>query len=78
MSGFDEMFGSNGQCRDPYSGYQQWFEGEDPGRMLEKTAECETLFRRTGITFNVYGEAEAAERLIPFDTVPRIMLICIA
>ncbi len=73
MSGFDEMFGSNGQCRDPYSGYQQWFEGEDPGRMLEKTAECETLFRRTGITFNVYGEAEAAERLIPFDTVPRIM-----
>jgi uncharacterized circularly permuted ATP-grasp superfamily protein len=26
----------------------------------------------TGITFAVYGEEEAAERLIPFDIVPRI------
>jgi uncharacterized circularly permuted ATP-grasp superfamily protein len=27
----------------------------------------------TGITFNVYGEDEAEERLIPFDIVPRII-----
>ncbi len=26
-----------------------------------------------GITFNVYGRAEAAERLIPFDIIPRII-----
>src|SRR3546814_7677912 len=31
-----------------------------------------TLFR-SGITFNVYGEDEADERLIPFDVVPRII-----
>lgn len=73
MTGFDEMFGDDGSCRSPYSGYHRWFEAHDPSRLLEKTAECETLFRRTGITFNVYGEEEAAERLIPFDTVPRIM-----
>ena len=36
-------------------------------------ADAERVFRKTGITFAVYGEAEAAERLIPFDIVPRIM-----
>jgi uncharacterized circularly permuted ATP-grasp superfamily protein len=35
--------------------------------------EAELLFRRIGITFAVYGDAEAQERLIPFDVIPRIM-----
>ncbi|HSJ41395.1 MAG TPA: circularly permuted type 2 ATP-grasp protein, partial [Xanthobacteraceae bacterium] len=30
-------------------------------------------FRRIGITFAVYGDAEAQERLIPFDVIPRIL-----
>ena len=34
------------------------------------------MFRRTGITFAVYGMGEASERLIPFDIIPRI--ICAA
>ena len=35
--------------------------------------EAELIFRRIGITFAVYGEADAQERLIPFDVVPRIL-----
>ena len=35
--------------------------------------EAELLFRRIGITFAVYGEADAQERLIPFDIIPRIL-----
>ena len=31
------------------------------------------MFRRIGITFAVYGEADAQERLIPFDIIPRIL-----
>jgi uncharacterized circularly permuted ATP-grasp superfamily protein len=31
------------------------------------------LFRRAGITFAVYGDDEATERLIPFDIIPRII-----
>src|SRR5258707_7572918 len=31
------------------------------------------MFRRIGITFAVYGEAESTERLIPFDVLPRII-----
>ena len=37
------------------------------------SVEAETLFRRTGITFAVYGSEDAAERLIPFDIIPRIL-----
>ena len=31
------------------------------------------IFRRVGITFAVYGDPNAAERLIPFDIIPRIL-----
>jgi uncharacterized circularly permuted ATP-grasp superfamily protein len=39
--------------------------------------EADLLFHRVGITFAVYGEAhgasQGAERLIPFDTIPRVI-----
>ncbi|MGI9608255.1 MAG: circularly permuted type 2 ATP-grasp protein [Acidimicrobiales bacterium] len=70
---FDEMLGNDGTKRDVYRGYDRWFAREEPRHLLEKSAEAEALFRRTGITFNVYGEADAAERLIPFDIVPRVL-----
>jgi uncharacterized circularly permuted ATP-grasp superfamily protein len=68
---FDEMLGDHDRPRSPYRDYFDWFEAEDPGRLNRKSKEAETFFRRTGITFNVYGQEEAAERLIPFDIVPR-------
>ncbi|MYM54783.1 circularly permuted type 2 ATP-grasp protein [Thalassovita mangrovi] len=70
---FDEMFGSADGPRSPYSQYFDWFEGEDPKELRKKSQEAEAFFRRIGITFNVYGQQEADERLIPFDIVPRII-----
>ena len=77
--GFDEMIGggdarpeSNG-VRAPYADWRDWFEAQDASQLVAKSAEAEALFRRTGITFAVYGQAEAAERLIPFDIVPRVL-----
>ena len=70
---FDEMTGRNASVRQPYRDYAQWFEAQDPSRLRHKAREAEQFFRRTGITFNVYGEEEAQERLIPFDMVPRII-----
>ena len=72
-SHFDEMFGYSDSPRAPYSEYARWFSGEDVKRLKKKSAQAETLFRLTGITFNVYGLEEATERLIPFDLVPRII-----
>ncbi|MGB3409479.1 MAG: circularly permuted type 2 ATP-grasp protein [Jannaschia sp.] len=70
---FDEMHGTNGQTRDAYAEFAKWFDTEDPSRLNAKAREAEDAFRLTGITFNVYGEAEAGERLIPFDIIPRII-----
>ncbi|HSG20603.1 MAG TPA: circularly permuted type 2 ATP-grasp protein, partial [Burkholderiaceae bacterium] len=35
--------------------------------------DADLLFRRVGITFNVYGDEAGAERLIPFDLIPRVL-----
>ena len=70
---FDEMRGTTDTVRLPYADYNDWFDAEDPKRLRRKAAEAENLFRLTGITFNVYAEAEAQERLIPFDIVPRVL-----
>ncbi|MGD9864955.1 MAG: circularly permuted type 2 ATP-grasp protein, partial [Pseudodonghicola sp.] len=70
---FDEMLAGPDQARAPYEGYYEWFCGEDLKGLRRKSAEAEAFFRRIGITFNVYGQEEADERLIPFDIVPRII-----
>ncbi|MEL6103821.1 MAG: circularly permuted type 2 ATP-grasp protein, partial [Pseudomonadota bacterium] len=70
---FDEMWGAGDDLRRPYHTFQTWFDGEDPARLRAKQREAEEVFRLTGITFNVYGRAEAEERLIPFDIIPRII-----
>jgi uncharacterized circularly permuted ATP-grasp superfamily protein len=70
---FDEMIPQGAGLRQPYSTYDAWLQSQDAGRLTEKMRDAETVFRRTGITFAVYGEQEAAERLIPFDIVPRII-----
>jgi len=41
--------------------------------VLRKSEQAENFFRKIGITFNVYGEEAADERLIPFDVVPRVL-----
>ena len=70
---FNEMRDDTGAVREPYAGYAQWFDGYSSADLRRKAREAETFFRRTGITFNVYGADEADERLIPFDLVPRII-----
>jgi len=70
---FDEMLEADGSIRPAYRKYHAWFEAQNPALMRHKDKEAEGLFRRTGITFNVYGDSAAEERLIPFDMVPRIV-----
>ncbi len=70
---FDEMWGFGEDVRPAYKGFNTWFDQENPRDLRAKQREAEELFRLTGITFNVYGRAEAEERLIPFDLIPRII-----
>jgi len=70
---FDEMFGPDGALRPAYKELARWLKETPPDALEYRRNEAELLFRRIGITFAVYGEAEAQERLIPFDVVPRII-----
>ena len=70
---FDEMRASDGSIRPAYARLAEWL-GRVPADVLAyRRREAEFIFRRMGITFAVYGEAEATERLIPFDIIPRIL-----
>jgi uncharacterized circularly permuted ATP-grasp superfamily protein len=73
LTAFDEMHGNGDGVREPYRSVQQWLEAQEIADLARKRSEAEALFRRTGITFAVYGEDTASERLIPFDIIPRIL-----
>ncbi len=70
---FDEMKAADGTVRPAYGELASWLAGVPPDVLDFRRREAEVLFRRIGITFAVYGEADAQERLIPFDVLPRIL-----
>ena len=70
---FDEMTGATGLTRPPYHEISKWLAATDPRLLDSRRDQAELLFRRIGITFQVYGEHAETERLIPFDILPRIL-----
>src|SRR3954465_9615414 len=70
---FDEMKGVDGAVRAPYGELSKWLKDVPPDMLQQRRREAELLFRRIGITFAVYGEADSTERLIPFDVIPRVL-----
>ena len=69
---FNEMLGPEGEIRMPYARIEQWFSTLSRRDVERSLKEAEAIFRRLGITFAVYGDAQASERLIPFDIIPRV------
>ena len=70
---FDEMGGNEGSVRPAYVELYRWLKEVPPDVLDFRRREAELFFRRLGITFAVYGDPEAQERLIPFDIIPRIL-----
>jgi uncharacterized circularly permuted ATP-grasp superfamily protein len=73
---FDEMSGGGGAgaaVRPAYAELSRWLDELSPDVLDYRRREAELIFRRIGITFAVYGDREAQERLIPFDVIPRIL-----
>src|SRR3546814_12809903 len=50
-----------------------WLENTPHDELLQRQDAAETIFRKSGITFAVYGDDAAEERIIPFDIVPRVI-----
>ncbi|HQN47363.1 MAG TPA: circularly permuted type 2 ATP-grasp protein [Rugosibacter sp.] len=71
---YDEMRDPAGGVRTNYNSFANWLEATSPDVIARKRREADLVFHRVGITFAVYGDNQAnAERLIPFDIVPRII-----
>lgn len=70
---YDELFDSNNRVRPHSRMLEEWLINSDEDLIAEKRREADVLFQRLGITFNVYGEEQGADRLIPFDLIPRII-----
>ena len=82
---FDEMIAampypenfSKDAVRPHYQAFNEWLSKQSPQLMSQRRGEAETIFRRVGITFAVYGakdeDGAGTERLIPFDLIPRVI-----
>lgn len=71
---YDEMLDETGAISgEVYRELYNWLNHQEQRDLNKLSRLAEDVFRRVGITFNVYGEGDGQERLIPFDTVPRII-----
>ena len=71
---YNEMLNMRGhKVRKLYKNLDNWLSNQNINSLMRQSIKAEELFRKVGITFNVYGEDEAEERLIPFDLMPRII-----
>jgi uncharacterized circularly permuted ATP-grasp superfamily protein len=71
--GFDEMLDARHGVRAHYRKFHKIFEKLNPVDFDAKRQAIDTAFLRQGITFNVYGDAQGAEKIFPFDLLPRII-----
>ncbi len=72
---YDEIrgFAGEGSVRPEFAALGEWLENTPRADLDRRQNAAEAMFRELGITFAVYGEEEAAERIIPFDIVPRVL-----
>src|SRR5579862_6558690 len=70
---FDEMFGRDGDILDHYEKLHSAFSCLAKEDFNAKRQTVDLAFLRQGVTFNVYGDSRGAERIFPFDLMPRII-----
>ncbi len=70
---FDEMVDGRGQVRPHYQQFRELFQTITKKEFENKRQSVDLAFLRQGITFNVYGDSAGAEKIFPFDLLPRII-----
>lgn len=69
----DEMFVSAGEPRTHARSIAEKLSRMSVAELAECRQTAEAALRRLGITFNVYGDEGAQERIMPFDVIPRVI-----
>lgn len=70
---YDEMFAPDGTVRPPYATLDSRLSTLPIDELSRRQAACEQSFLHQGITFTVYNDNRATERIIPTDLLPRII-----
>jgi uncharacterized circularly permuted ATP-grasp superfamily protein len=70
---FDEMVDGAGQTRPHYRAFRDRLSPMPAAEFEQRRRAVDLAFLRQGVTFNVYGDSQGAERIFPFDLVPRII-----
>jgi uncharacterized circularly permuted ATP-grasp superfamily protein len=70
---YDEMFEADGRPRPEARLLLETIQSLSDGELLRCKRAAERLLLQLGITFNVYGDTAGAERIFPFDILPRII-----
>ena len=70
---FDEMMAPDGTVRPHYRHFLKHFGAVSPADFEAKRRAVDLAFLRQGVTFNVYGDSQGAERIFPFDLIPRVI-----
>lgn len=70
---YDELFESDGSPRPGASILVQQVQGLAEGDLVQRQLAAESAMMNLGITFAVYGDEQGAEKIIPFDIIPRVI-----
>jgi uncharacterized circularly permuted ATP-grasp superfamily protein len=70
---YDEMFDPAGASRLHYQALYQRLHDLPAAELHQRQKIADIAFLNQGITFNVYGDGEGAERIFPYDLLPRII-----
>ncbi|MFN2268106.1 MAG: circularly permuted type 2 ATP-grasp protein [Desulfonatronovibrio sp.] len=70
---FDEMFDSSVSPRPGTRLLADKIQSLEPEELLTRQAAAEKVFFDLGVTFSVYGHEQGAEKIFPFDIIPRII-----
>src|SRR6201998_3991731 len=70
---FDELVDVHGPVPPHYQQFRELFQTMSRKEFENKRQSVDLAFLRQGITFNVYGDSAGAEKIFPFDLLPRII-----
>lgn len=70
---YDEIFDKDGEVKDMYRTLFDLYGGHTKQDYVRLNEKARSSFFNQGITFQVYGDKDAQEKIFPFDLFPRII-----
>lgn len=70
---YDELFVAKGEPRLEAALLIERINSLSPGELKQRQQAAQIALFKGGVTFNVYGDNQGAERILPFDIIPRIV-----